>query len=403
MDDFKEKVKLTEAGDVAAVLNDIFLYADSKGMVTETNGASFSYLPKEPRSGEYFWEALSLDTDSLQATLKQCPLLQVSEIFCDSDNSFLLRIIPISSADPSENGYIVVATDNRPVGELCETYEERIEENITAWSDSVILFNAFFDTALDATFLLDENGVILAANSAAQKQHTESEQTLTARNIKQLLGRRFHASLHNSMHMIKPQEVWTENVVAIDEQGEGFPAGATLRKIVFSNYSLFQFILHDLSAHVELKEHLQEKKTEVREKEIALKQVIQSVEEDRKEMREQLTDQVKKQMLPALERLTSSDTHEAREGYKAVIEDQLADIASDSSGALDYELLRLSPREMEVCQLIQLGRSGKEIAQLLSMSFETVQTHRKNIRKKLELRGKRISLHMFLRQKPSLL
>ncbi len=119
-------------------------------------------------------------------------------------------------------------------------------------------------------------------------------------------------------------------------------------------------------------------------------------------MREQLTSQVKKQMLPALERLTTSNTPEVREGYKSVIEDQLVDLASDPSGESDSELLRLSPREMEVCQLVQLGRSGKEIAELLNLSFETVQTHRKNIRKKLGLRGRKASLFNYLQQKSSL-
>jgi len=400
-EEITQPTTLTEPSDVAAVLSDIYLYVDSNGMVIEESGSNFSYLPNVKRRGIFFWHALPLGTDSLAKTLAKYPPLKVCEIFC-RDNSFLLRIIPLPTIDSSADGFVVVATDNRPVEALFEAYEERLEDNITAWSDSIMLFNAFFDTALDATFLLDESGVILAANKAAQKQHTQSEQTLAGDNFLRLLGRRFHSILRNSMHTLKAQEARAVNVVAIDGEGEGFPAEATLRKITFSNYSLYQLILHDLSSHVELKEHLQEKQAEVREKDIALKQVIKSVEEDRKEMREQLTSQVKKQMLPALERLTTSDAPEVREGYKAVIEDQLVDIASEASGEFDSELLRLSPREMEICQLIQLGRSGKDIAHLLSMSFETVQTHRKNIRRKLGLRGRKVSLYSYLRQKPSL-
>nr|WP_321258449.1 LuxR C-terminal-related transcriptional regulator [uncultured Pseudodesulfovibrio sp.] len=403
MDDSKlQTITLTEPSDVVAVLNDIFLYTDSRGIVVESNGASFSYLPNVETCGLFFWDVLPLGTNSLESTLNKYPPLHVREVFCDDHNSFLLRIIPLPSVDSSQNGFVIAATDNRPVEALCENYEERLEEKIIAWSDSITLFNAFFDTALDATFLLDEDGLIVAANKAAQNQHINSGQILAGENFKRLLGRRFFATLRNSMHTLDAQGTWTGNIVAIDGDGEGFPVAATLRKIVFSDYSLFQLILHDLTAHVELKEHLQEKQAEVKEKDIALKQVIKSVEQDRQEMREQLTSQVKKQMLPALERLTSSDTAEVREGYKAVIEDQLVDIASDSSGEFDSELLRLSPREMEICQLVQLGRNGKDIAQLLTMSFETVQTHRKNIRKKLGLRGSKVSLFTYLRQKPSL-
>ncbi len=403
MDDSKlQTPAVTEPGDVAASLHDIFLYTDSQGMIVESNDASFSYLPKTPKCGDFFWEALPLNTKSLESTLGQYPPLKIRVVLCDDHNSFLLRIIPLPSATSHKNGFVIVATDNRQMEAIYETYEGRLEEHITAWSDSITLFNAFFDTALDATFLLEESGVIVAANKAAEKQHAKSEQGLAGEDFQQLIGRRFYAPLRNTMHTLEAQKPWTGNIVAIDGDGEGFPVAATLRKIIFSDYSLYQLILHDLTAHVELTEHLEEKQAEVDEKDIALKHVIKSVEEDRKEMREQLTNQVKKQMLPALERLTTSNTPEVREGYKAVIEDQLVDIASDSSGESDSKLLRLSPREMEVCQLIQLGRSGKDIAQLLTMSFETVQTHRKNIRKKLGLRGTKVPLFTYLRQKHSL-
>jgi DNA-binding CsgD family transcriptional regulator len=134
---------------------------------------------------------------------------------------------------------------------------------------------------------------------------------------------------------------------------------------------------------------------------IALRQVIRTVEEERQEIREQLTSQVKKQLLPALERITKAETPEVREGYRNVIQEQLNGL-TDTAGVEDADLLRLSPREMEVCQLIQLGRNGQEIAALLNMSFETVQTHRKNIRRKLGLKGRTVSLFSYLRRKPAL-
>jgi DNA-binding NarL/FixJ family response regulator len=45
----------------------------------------------------------------------------------------------------------------------------------------------------------------------------------------------------------------------------------------------------------------------------------------------------------------------------------------------------LSPREVEIVQLIAKGFIAKEIADLLSLSPHTVYTHRKNIMKKLQL------------------
>jgi DNA-binding NarL/FixJ family response regulator len=47
----------------------------------------------------------------------------------------------------------------------------------------------------------------------------------------------------------------------------------------------------------------------------------------------------------------------------------------------------LTPREREVVQLVAEGRSSKEVAQLLSISVKTVESHRTNIMRKLRIRS----------------
>lgn len=45
----------------------------------------------------------------------------------------------------------------------------------------------------------------------------------------------------------------------------------------------------------------------------------------------------------------------------------------------------LTPREREIVQLIAEGRSGKQVAALLGISVKTVETHRTNLMRKLDL------------------
>jgi len=49
--------------------------------------------------------------------------------------------------------------------------------------------------------------------------------------------------------------------------------------------------------------------------------------------------------------------------------------------------LQLTPREREIVQLIAEGKSNKEVADSLSISVKTVETHRANIMSKLDLRA----------------
>jgi DNA-binding CsgD family transcriptional regulator len=47
----------------------------------------------------------------------------------------------------------------------------------------------------------------------------------------------------------------------------------------------------------------------------------------------------------------------------------------------------LTPRELEVVQLISSGFTDREIANMLSISSKTVNTHRKNILRKLSVKN----------------
>ncbi len=77
-------------------------------------------------------------------------------------------------------------------------------------------------------------------------------------------------------------------------------------------------------------------------------------------------------------------------------------MARESFRDMDEDLLKLTPTEMEVCQYIQDGLTSKEIANKLFSSFETIQTHRKNIRKKMGLKGCKTPLCTYLRVEKSL-
>ena len=379
----------------AIVPNEIVLFTDNTGYLFDFDEDKLQDIIKKSKKDRFFWNTLDLNTESLSETLKVYPPYQYHEIPCCDGPGYLLRLVPLPGVLSPLGGYVIVITANIHFEAICRTYKERLDDNIAAWSDSIALFNAIFDTAKDSTLLLNESGIVLTANIAALGRHAPEGQVLAGTPAKALFGKRFRSSLQRALTSIRPKDIHTEQVVALDRDGQAFPAEAILRKITFSAHSLYQLILHDLTTQ----EELRGKKAEVEEMNIALRQVIRSVEEERQELREQLSNQVKAHMLPALEQVAKADSAEIRDGYISLIEEQLTGLTEEGAVDCDSELLRLSPREFRVCQLIQMGQSGKEISRALSISFETLQTHRKNIRRKLGLRGKSISLYQYLRQK----
>lgn len=57
------------------------------------------------------------------------------------------------------------------------------------------------------------------------------------------------------------------------------------------------------------------------------------------------------------------------------------------NSGLDQRTLGLTAREIEVLQLIALGRLNKETAAALSISIKTVEKHRQNLTSKLKVHG----------------
>ena len=53
----------------------------------------------------------------------------------------------------------------------------------------------------------------------------------------------------------------------------------------------------------------------------------------------------------------------------------------------------LSDRELHVLELLGVGMSTREIAVSLSLSFKTIETHRENIKRKLNIRGANALIH----------
>ena len=49
----------------------------------------------------------------------------------------------------------------------------------------------------------------------------------------------------------------------------------------------------------------------------------------------------------------------------------------------DDRLSELTPREREVFQLLAVGKSNKEVAEVLDLSLGTVKKHRENLQRKL--------------------
>lgn len=146
----------------------------------------------------------------------------------------------------------------------------------------------------------------------------------------------------------------------------------------------------------EKERELEEQARHLAEMNTALKILLEYREEEKKKMEKQIVSHVKKLIFPYLDKMEKMGLSSDVKIYLSIIRANLKDFISPFAYALSSQHLSLTPTEIQIADLIKQGRSSKEIAGLMNVSADAVTFHRANIRRKLEIAGKKINLRTYL-------
>lgn len=162
-------------------------------------------------------------------------------------------------------------------------------------------------------------------------------------------------------------------------------------------------IIFDITERVEVTEMLKQKEEDLKKKTKKLAQLNTALQV-LVEQREQEINDIEKGILNTLDRLIKpylSDLSETQltyeqKTYMEIIQANLRKILSPLSKRLSDWRKEFTPSEIKIVDLIRNGKRSKEIADLLHISDNAVSFHRKHIRKKLGLSGKKMNLVGYL-------
>ena len=121
---------------------------------------------------------------------------------------------------------------------------------------------------------------------------------------------------------------------------------------------------------------------ELEEANTALKVLLKQREEDKTEVEQKMVLNVKELVLPYAEKLNETSLDEQQIAYLKILESNLKDIISPFTYKLSSKAFGLTPKEIQVANLVRDGRTSKEIAQLFNVSVKAVEFHRNRIRAK---------------------
>lgn len=141
---------------------------------------------------------------------------------------------------------------------------------------------------------------------------------------------------------------------------------------------------------------LKNKTLNLKEVNTALKVLLEQRETDKADLEERVLLNINELIFPYLEKLKTKDLRDKQKAYVDIIYSNLNDIVSPLIRSLSAKLIRLSPTEIQVINLIKQGKTTKEIAGAMNLATSTIDFHRNNIRSKFGIKNKKINLTSYL-------
>jgi DNA-binding CsgD family transcriptional regulator len=141
---------------------------------------------------------------------------------------------------------------------------------------------------------------------------------------------------------------------------------------------------------------LQKRAQQIKETNMALKILLKQLKEEKKQIEENIMVNTEKLIFPYIEKMEKERMGERNKTYLGIIKSNLVHLVSPFTKNLSSRYLSLTPKEIEIANLVRHGKTNKEIAGLLNVSTRAIEFHRNNIRKKLGLRNRKTNLRSYL-------
>jgi DNA-binding NarL/FixJ family response regulator len=128
----------------------------------------------------------------------------------------------------------------------------------------------------------------------------------------------------------------------------------------------------------------------------AMKVLLNKREDDKIELEDNVLTNVKELVMPFVDKFRETQLDGHQKTLLSIIESNLNEIISPFTRRLSLEYLNLTPTEIQIANMTKHGNTSKKIAKIMNISPRTVDTHKKNIRRKIGLEGKRANLRSYL-------
>jgi len=266
--------------------------------------------------------------------------------------------------------------------------------------NDLALYRTLFETSPESIGVFDLDGKLLYANASAFKMFGyEQVPEVHGKDITEFcIPEQRRRKLDQVKLVLENDVILRDEYVGLRKDGTTFES-VEMDVLVRDKSGTARFILSYARDITELKRAEQKariKAKELEEANAALKVLLKQIQEGKSDIEQRILSNIRELVLPYVDNLRHAklSTHQA--AIMDVIEANLKEISSTFLQHLKLNYYDLTPREIEVANLVREGRSIKEIAALLRVTIRTVESHRKSLREKMGLKNRKTNLRTHL-------
>jgi len=315
------------------------------------------------------------------------------------------RVSELNYSDDTRNLILQMANRNGFAGYCLGVAAERSagridpQKNEDALRESEELYRIILLSMSDAVFLTDDAGELIFICPNADVIFGYSQKEIREMGyIRDILG----AIEFDADCLIEYGEISNIEHTIIDKCGNEHELLVNIKKVDIQGGTRL-YSCRDITERKRAERELQRIQTSLiteqvalRKKNVALKELLNQIENEKNQVRHRIKENIESIIIPLIDSIQDRfDFSDCK--YLDILKESLTDICSPFIKNIEGGCKNLTPREIEICNMIKRGCGSKDIARVFGVSPHTVIKQRKKIRKKLGIARSNTNLASYLK------
>ncbi|MBP8744131.1 MAG: PAS domain S-box protein [Syntrophorhabdus sp.] len=277
------------------------------------------------------------------------------------------------------------------------TEQKKMEAALKASEEK---YRNIFENAVEGIFQIGINGEILSANPSFSHLFGYKSPQEIMRAVKDIRYEIYaDESQRNELRRLLDKQGFVRNfeVICRRKDGQRIWISVNIRAVKDNNnkFLFYEGTLVDITERKMIQDDLEKKSRSLEETNAALRVLLKQREEDKTDLEEKVLHNIKELVLPYIDKLRAGQQNRDTVIID-IVESNLNEILSPFIKSMASKYANFTPKEIQIADLMKKGKSTKEISTILNLSPRTIDIHRYNIRRKLNINKKKVNLQSYL-------